>query len=395
MKVSKKAAGIAPSLTLALTAKAKEMKASGIDVVGFGAGEPDFDTPEFIKERTVADLKGGMTKYTPVRGTPVLIDAVREALRRDYGLDYEAAQILISIGGKHSLFNLFFCLLDEGDEVIVPAPYWLSYPEQIRACGGVVKVVDCGPAQGFKMTPVQLAEAITPQTVAVVLNSPGNPTGAVYTRDELLGLAEVFREHPKVAIISDDLYMKLVYEPAEFASLPALAPDLLDRTIIVNGLSKGYSMTGWRLGWMAAPKELAAAASALQGQSTSNPVSFIQGGAAEALLSDHAFLGPWRDEFRKRRDTIVRELNAIPGVQCTEPDGAFYVFPNVSGLYGREVNGFRIEDSMSLANALLEGANVSLVPGVAFGEDRCVRLSYATSLEAIEKGLTRITEFFR
>ncbi|HMX61925.1 MAG TPA: aminotransferase class I/II-fold pyridoxal phosphate-dependent enzyme [Candidatus Sumerlaeota bacterium] len=266
MKISKRAAVIKPSLTLALTAKAKAMQAQGIDVVSFGAGEPDFDTPDFIKNVAIEDLQKGVTKYTAERGGPDLLKAVCETLQRDYGLKYETNQVMVSVGGKHSLYNAIFCMVDEGDEVIIPAPYWLTYPEQVRASGGVPVIVDCPPSTGFKITADRLRAAITPRTVAFVLNSPSNPTGAVYTKEELLAIGRVLEENPHVNLISDDLYQKLVYAPAEFHSLPAMLPSLLPRTIIVNGLSKAYSMTGWRLGWAAGPKEFMEACANLQGR---------------------------------------------------------------------------------------------------------------------------------
>lgn len=393
MKITNRAAVLSPSLTLALTAKAKAMKAEGIDVVGFGAGEPDFDTPDFIKEVAIEDLKAGVTKYTPARGGVDLIKSVVETLARDYQLDYEPNQIVVSCGGKHSLFNLMFVLIQAGDEVIIPGPYWLTYPEQIAACDGKSVIVDCGPDQNFKLTADQLAKAITPKTKLLILNSPSNPTGAVYTKDELLALGKVLLDNPHVGLISDDLYQKLVYPPAEFYSLVTLMPELKDRTIIVNGLSKAYSMTGWRLGWAAGPKNVMTAVSTLQGQSTSNVTSFTQRAAATALRSDHSFLLPWKKAFESRRQLLVNGLNAIDGISCSMPEGAFYVFPDVSDVYGREICGKKITDSMSFAQVLLEEANVSVVPGVAFGEDRCVRLSYATSEEAIKKGLERIAKF--
>lgn len=393
MKIAKRAAVISPSLTLALTAKAKEMKAQGIDVVSFGAGEPDFDTPDFIKNAAIEDIQKGVTKYTAERGGPEIINAVVKTLKRDYNLEYDASQIVVSVGGKHSLYNVIFVLVDDGDEVIIPSPYWLTYPEQVKSCGGVPVFVDCPPAQNFRMTAAQLEKAITPRTVAVVINSPSNPTGAVYTKEELLAIAEVLKKNPHVALISDDLYQKLVYPPAQFHSIPAMVPELKDRTIIVNGLSKAYSMTGWRLGWAAGPKDIMKAAANLQGQSTSNVVSFTQRAGATALLSDHKFLEPWLEIFRGRRDILVDGLNKIPGIKCALPEGAFYVFPDVSALYGRTIRGREIKGSLDLANALLDTANVSVVPGVAFGEDRCIRLSYATSEKVIVEGIKRIREF--
>ncbi len=392
MKVSKRAAVIQPSLTLALTAKAKAMQAQGIDVVSFGAGEPDFDTPDFIKAVAIDDLNKGVTKYTAERGGPDLLKAVCETLLRDYGLTYETNQVMVSVGGKHSLFNIMFCLVDEGDEVIIPAPYWLTYPEQVRACGGKPVIVDCPPSAGFKLAAERLRAAITPKTIAFILNSPSNPTGAVYTKDELLAIGKVLEENPHVMLVTDDLYQKLVYAPAQFHSLPALMPSLLPRTVIVNGLSKAYSMTGWRLGWAAGPKKFMEACANLQGQSTSNVTTFTQRAAATALRSDHKFLEPWLATFNKRRQMIVAGLNAIPGIKCAEPFGAFYAFPDVSATFGRKVNGREIKDSMSFSQILLEEANVSVVPGVAFGEDRCVRLSYATSETIIAKGLERLAK---
>lgn len=396
MKVSRKAAAISPSLTLALTAKAKAMRAEGIDVISFGAGEPDFDTPDFVKQAAIEDINNGVTKYTPVPGTPDLRQAIVETLGRDYGLTYEAAQVIVSVGGKHTLFNLFFVLLDEGDEVIIPSPFWLSYPEQVKACGGAPVIVNCPPEAGFKLTPSQLRAAITPRTRAVILNSPSNPTGAVYSRDEIAALSAVLLDHPEVAIVSDDLYQKLVYPGAEFHSIAVVEPKLRDRTVIVNGLSKAYSMTGWRLGWCAGPANVVKAMSALQGQSTSNPVSFTQRAAAIALRSDHSFLVDWLATFNRRRKKIVDGLNALKGVSCDPaPMGAFYAFPDVSATYGMEIEGRRITDSITFAEAFLEVANVSVVPGVAFGEDRCVRLSYATSDENIERGLERLAKYLK
>ncbi len=394
MRIAKRAAVLSPSLTLALTAKAKAMKADGKDVLSFGAGEPDFDTPDFIKEVAIEDIRKGVTKYTPVRGTPDLLKAIVEILAKDYGLVYTPQEIIVSLGGKHSLFNLMYAIVDDGDEVIIPSPYWLTYPEQVKACGGKPVVVDCPPEAGFKITPEQLRSAITDRTVAFVLNSPGNPTGAVYTAEELDALGAVLEKYPHVAIISDDLYQKLVYPPATFASLPVVVPSLKARTFVVNGLSKAYSMTGWRLGWMAGPKEVISVVNNLQGQSTSNPVSFTQRAAATALRSDHAFLDPWLEQFAKRRQLIVEGLNALPGVKLDPaPEGAFYAFPDVSATYGKSYNGRKIEGSMSFAEVLLEEGNVSVVPGIAFGEDRCVRLSYATSEDVITNGLKRIADF--
>jgi aspartate aminotransferase len=396
LKLSRNVSVLQPSLTLALTAKAKAMKAEGIDVVSFGAGEPDFDTPDFIKEAAIEDLRKGVTKYTAERGGPEILKAVSETLRRDYGLEYAANQIVVSNGGKHSIWNVIFALVDPGDEVIIPAPFWLSYPEMVNACGGKPVIVNCSIDSGFKLTAEQLRAAITPKTVLLLLNSPSNPTGAVYTKEELLAIGQVLKENPHVALLSDDLYQKLVYAPAEFHSLPAMMPELLDRTIIVNGLSKAYSMTGWRLGWAAGPKAFMDAVSNLQGHSTSNVVSFTQRAAAVALLSDHAFLKPWVESFDKRRRLIVDGLRAIKGVKIDPaPLGAFYVFPDVSATFGTKINGREITDSMTFANIFLEEARVAVVPGKVFGEDNCIRMSYATSEKAIEEGLRRLAEYLK
>jgi len=390
VELSSRVQTIKPSPTLAVTARAAKLKAEGKDIIGLGAGEPDFDTPQHIKDAAIAAINKGLTKYTAVGGTPGLKNAIVAKFKRENNFDFDPKQILVSCGGKQSFFNLVLSVINPGDEVIIPAPYWLTYPEQVRASGGVPVIVDCPPSTGFKITADRLRAAITPRTVAFVLNSPSNPTGAVYTKEELLAIGRVLEENPHVNLISDDLYQKLVYAPAEFHSLPAMLPSLLPRTIIVNGLSKAYSMTGWRLGWAAGPKEFMEACANLQGQSTSNVTTFTQRAAAvghhhrAAVREDQAVV---RD---KRRKMIVEGLNAIPGIKCAEPLGAFYAFPDVSGCFGKKVNGREITNSMSFSQILLEEANVSVVPGIAFGEDRCVRLSYATSETTIQKGLERL-----
>ena len=396
IKISKTAKGLSPSLTLKLSAQANAMKKAGIDVISFGAGEPDFDTPDFVTKVAIEDLQKGVTKYTAERGTPELLEAVVTTLKRDYNLEYKPNQIVVSVGGKHSLFNVMFALIDAGDEVIVPAPFWLTYPEQIKVFGGVPVIVNCPVEQGFKITAAQLQKAITPKTVALILNSPSNPTGSVYTKEELLAIGEVLKANPHVTLVSDDLYQKLVYAPAEFHSLPALVPELKDRTIIVNGLSKAYSMTGWRLGWAAGPVDVMQAAANLQGQSTSNVTSFTQRAAKEALLSDHSFLIPWVKSFDERRKLIVDLLRAIPGVKIDPaPTGAFYAFPDVSAYFGKTLGGREITGSMALSEVLLEKANVAVIPGVAFGADNCIRLSYATSEKNIRSGVERIAKFLQ
>lgn len=394
MKISARVSRLSPSLTLALTAKAKAMRAEGIDVLSFGAGEPDFDTPDFVKEIAIEDIKAGKTKYTAAKGGPEILESVKVALAKDYGLEYGLDQILVSVGGKHSLYNIFQAIVDPGDEVIIPSPFWLSYPEQVKSADGVPVVVTCGPEQDFKITPEQLEAAITPKSVAVILNSPSNPTGAVYSKDELLALGEVLKKHPNVTVISDDLYQKLVYEPAEFHSIVALVPELREQAIIVNGWSKAYAMTGWRLGWLAGPKDVVKAMSSLQSHSTSNVTTFCQRAAAAAITSDHAFLADWKKQFNERRKLIVDGLNAIPGFKLDPPPmGAFYAFPDVSGVFGKNLGGKQIVNALDFADVLLEQARVAVVPGNAFGEERCVRMSYATGAETIRKGLERLKDF--
>jgi aspartate aminotransferase len=391
MKIAARVAKMTPSITLALTAKAKALKAQGIPVLSFGAGEPDFDTPDFIKQAAIEDLQAGKTKYTAAEGGPEIIGAVRMALKRDYGLEYAANQILVSVGGKHSLYNIFQTIVEQGDEVLIPAPYWVSYPDQVIAAEGKPVIVSCGPTQGFKITPEQLEKSITPRTVAFVLNSPSNPTGAVYSKAEMLALAEVLRRHPNVTIISDDLYQRLVYAPAEFHSIAVLAPDLIDRIIIVNGWSKAYSMTGWRLGWLAGPRGVVEAMSNLQSHSTSNVTTFCQRAGKIALESDHKFLDAWVADFNERRQMMIDGLRAIPGVTIDPPPlGAFYAFPDISGLYGKSLGSKVIKGSLDFADVALEKAQVAVVPGIGFGEDRCVRLSYATDRDTITRGLAAL-----
>ncbi len=390
MKLARRVANIQPSPTLAITSKAKAMKAQGIDVVGFGAGEPDFDTPDHIKAVAKKALDDGYTKYTPVPGTPELKDAVIAKLKRDNGLEYKRENIIVSLGAKHSIYNVAQAFIDEGDEVIVPAPFWVSYPDITLLAGGSPVIVDTKQEHGFKMTPAQLDKAITPRTKMVVLNSPSNPTGAAYTKDELKGLAEVIVNRD-VTVLSDEIYEKLVYDGFQFASIASLGAEIKKRTIVVNGLSKAFSMTGWRIGYIAADKDLVAAMNNIQSQSTSNPVSFCDKAAIEALNGPQEFMKGWVAEFDKRRRYIVDRLNKIPGVSCLLPQGAFYVFPNFSKVYGKKTPGGKvINGSSDLAAYLLEEHKTAVVPGVAFGADACQRLSYATSMKNIEKGLDRI-----
>ncbi len=389
MKLSRRVEQLQPSATLAITAEAKRLRAAGIDVIGFGAGEPDFDTPPHVVEAAVAALRSGDTRYTPVGGTPELKGAIRSSIQRDYGLAYAANEVTASCGAKHTLFNLFLALLDDGDEVVVPAPYWVSYPEQVQVAGGTPVVAATREEDGFRLTPAALRAALSERTRAVVLNSPSNPTGSMYHRSHLEGLAEVLRGHSAL-VVSDDIYQKLVYGERPFTGILEVAPDLRDRVVIVNGVSKTYAMTGWRIGYAAGPAPLIAAMENLQSQSTSNPTSFAQKAAAAALLGPQECVAEMVRAFAERRDVLVAGLNALPGVRCSVPEGAFYAFPNVSELFGSRHAKGTIASALDLAAYLLSEAQVAVVPGEPFGSPDHARLSYATSLDAIRAGLTRL-----
>jgi len=389
VKLAARVAKIKPSETLAITAKANALRAEGRDVIGFGAGEPDFDTPENIKAAAIRAIEAGFTKYTPVGGTDELKDAIIAKLKRDNALEYKRSQIVVSCGAKHTLYNLAQALFEPGDEVIIPAPYWVSYPDIVVLAGGTPVIVDTLEKDGFKMKPEQLQAAITERTKAVVINSPSNPTGAAYSPEELKALAAVLLDK-EIFVICDDIYEKIIYANFPFENIATAEPRIKDRTIVVNGVSKAYAMTGWRIGYAAGPEQLIAAIIKIQSQNTSNPASISQKAAVEALKGDQEVVGKMVAEFRQRRDAIVKLLNEIDGVKCLSPEGAFYVFPNVSGIYGRSFQGKKITDSTELINYLLDEANVATVPGAAFGNDNHIRLSYATSLKNIEEGLKRI-----
>ena len=392
MKLADRVGKIQPSPTLAITSKAKAMKAQGIDVVGFGAGEPDFDTPDHIKEAAKKALDEGYTKYTPVPGSPELKDAILAKLSRDNGLSYKRENIIVSVGAKHSIYNVAQAAWQKGDEILIPAPYWVSYPDIALLADATPVILETGQKNGFKVTPKQLDKAITKRTKCFVLNSPSNPTGAAYTKDELKGLAEVIVQR-NITVLSDEIYEKLVYDGFQFASIASFGEEIRKRTILVNGLSKAYSMTGWRIGYVAADKDLVAAMNNIQSQSTSNPVSFCDKASVEALNGSQEFLKGWVAEFDRRRRYIVDRLNKMPGVSCLLPLGAFYVFPNFSGVYGKKTPaGKKIGGSSDLAAYLLDDHKVASVPGVAFGDDACQRLSYATSMKNIEKGMDRIEQ---
>ena len=394
MKLAKRVGRVRPSPTLAIDAKAKALKASGVDVVGFGVGEPDFDTPANIKDSAIKALNAGFTKYCNVDGIPELKDAIINKLRKDNGVEYKRENIIVSCGAKHSLYNLAQALLDDGDEVIVPAPYWVSYPDINALAGAKSVIIKTKEKNGFKMTAQEFEKAITRKTRAVVINNPSNPTGAAYSREDLEAVAAV-AVRKKVAIIADEIYEKLVYDNFKFTSVASLGKDVQAITFLVNGLSKAYAMTGWRIGYIAGDAEVVSAMAKLQSQSTSNPTSFCQKASVEALNGPQDSVEMMRKEFESRRNFIVDFLNKVPGITCRKPEGAFYVFPNVSGLFGKSWPGGKINGSNDLAAYLLEDVKVALVPGKAFGDDKFIRISYATSMENIKKGLERIEEAVR
>ena len=382
-KISRRAASLSPSLTLAIDAKAKQMKADGLDVVGFGAGEPDFDTPQHIKDAAAKALADGFTKYTPSSGIPELRQAIADKFNRDNGLAYKPSQIIVSCGGKHSCYNVILATCEEGDEVIIPAPYWLSYPEMVKLTSATPIILETSDKTEFKVTPEQLRAAITPRTRLFILNSPSNPTGSLYSRAEIKALGDICVEKG-VLIMSDEIYEKLVYDGAEHVSVASFSPAHYDHTILVHGFAKAYSMTGWRLGYLAAPEPIAKAIDAIQSHSTSNPTSFAQKGAVAALNGPQDHLKIWLAEYARRRGYAHKRLNSIPGISCVNAKGAFYLFPNISKL------GLK---SAEFCAKLLEQEKVAAVPGIAFGADDYLRISYATSMANIEKGLDRLEKF--
>ncbi|OGW36180.1 MAG: aspartate aminotransferase [Nitrospirae bacterium GWC2_56_14] len=393
MGIAKRAMAIKPSPTLATAAKAKAMKAQGIDVVDFGVGEPDFDTPENVKQAGIKAIQSGFTKYTPAGGTDELKDAVIDKFKKDNDLAYERSQVLISCGAKHSLYNIAEALFDAGDEVIIPAPYWVSYPDQVLLNDATPVIVETTAEEGFTLTAKKLEKAVTKKTKALVLNSPSNPTGLAYDRKTLEEIAAVAVRH-QFYVISDEIYEKLLYDGFKHCSIASLGKEIKDLTIVVNGVSKSHAMTGWRIGYAAGPKDVLSAMANIQSQSTSNPCSISQKAAVEALRGPQAFIATMNVEFDKRRRFMVDRLNAMKGVTCLMPVGAFYAFPDVSRLFGKSVNGKTIRGSADLAAYLLEDAQVALVSGDAFGAEAYIRLSYATSMENIQKGLDRIEKAF-
>ncbi len=386
IQLSDRVQAIKPSPTLAVTNRAAELKAAGKDIIGLGAGEPDFDTPVHIKEAAIAAIEKGFTKYTAVDGTPGLKKAIIAKFKRDQGLDYEPSQILVSCGGKQSFFNLALALINRGDEVIIPAPYWVSYPDMVLIAEGVPVCVPCPQAQNYKISAAQLEAAITPRTRLLVLNSPSNPTGMVYSRSELLQLAEVLRRHPHVLIATDDMYEHIIWTKEPFENIVTVAPDLFDRTMVLNGVSKAYAMTGWRIGYAAGPKQLISAMKNIQSQSTSNPTSISQVAAEAALNGPQDVLRPMVEAFRVRHDLVVEGLNQIPGISCSPADGAFYAFANIE----QAMKQLQLKTDLEFSEYLLTEVGVAVVPGSAFGMDGHMRISYATANSILEDALGRI-----
>jgi aspartate aminotransferase len=385
MQLSSRANSLTPSLSLSVDSKAKAMKSEGLDVCSFGAGEPDFDTPEHIKAAAIAALESGFTKYTPSSGIPELRQAIADKLQQENGISYKPSQIIVSVGAKHSCYNGILATCQPGDEVIIPSPYWLSYPEMVRLAGAEPIFVQTKEENGWKITREEFENAMTPRTKMIIINSPNNPTGAVYSRDEIEGIAAVAAEE-EILILADEIYEKLVYDGHEHVSIASLGPEYYDLTITVNGFSKAYAMTGWRLGYLGAPEPITKAIDSIQSHVTSNPCSFAQKGALAALQGDQQTVTDMRDEFDMRRQYIVERFSKIPNVTIVKPAGAFYVLANISKL------GLT---SQNFADRLLSKANVSVVPGIAFGDDRTVRFSYATSLDVIKKGMDRFEDFCR
>jgi aspartate aminotransferase len=387
--LSKRAESLKPSPTLAIAAKEKSLKAQGIDVAGFGAGEPDFDTPAHIKEAAIEAIREGFTKYTPVSGIDFLKDAIIQKFKKDNGLDYAREEVLVSCGGKHSLYNLFQALFQEGDEVIIPSPYWVSYPPMVELTGGKPVIMETSESEDYEITRELLERHITPSTKAIVLNYPSNPAGTVYALENLRAIGELAVKH-NFFIVSDEIYEKLTYDDYRHVSIASIDPAFRARTIIAHGVSKTYSMTGWRIGFAVGPKTIIQAMSNIQGQSTSNPTSISQKAATAALTGPQDAVAEMVEAFRKRKNFLVAALRSIPGVTCYNPRGAFYVFPNFGAILGRKYKGRAIENSTALTELLLDEFHTAVVPGVEFGKEGYLRLSFATSMEIIEKGVDRI-----
>ena len=389
MNLSNRVHAIKESPTIAVTDKARRLREAGHNVIGLGAGEPDFDTADFVLEAAKSAMDAGQTRYTAVDGTPEIKEAIIAKMKRDHDLDYRPSQVVVSSGGKNSLYNLVQAVIDTGDEAIVPAPYWVSYTDIVLLAGGVPVVVETGAASGFKMTPEQLESAITPRTRLLILNSPSNPTGACYRKSELEGLAEVLRRHPDVVVATDDMYEKIMWDDEPFSNILMAAPDLVDRTVVLNGVSKAYAMTGWRIGYAAGPDPISAAMRKIQSQCTSNPCSVSQAAAAAAISGDHGYVEERSRIFHERGDYVNRRLNELRGVACVPGRGAFYAFPDFAEAIAAHHNA---NDDIAYAEWLLEVARVAVVPGSAFGASGFMRLSFATSMENLEAALDRLGE---
>jgi len=391
MRLAQRVSRIQPSATLAINSKARALRQQGTHVVNFGVGEPDFGTPLHIQQAAIKAIRDGHTRYTPVSGIDQLKEAICDTLRNDYGLTYHNENVLVTCGGKHALYNLFQVLLEAGDEVIIPSPYWVSYPEMVALAEATPVMVSCLQTNSFKLHPSDLERAITPSTRLLILNSPSNPTGAHYTRKELEGLAEVLLRHPQVLIVSDDIYYRILFSGQEWVSLGMVDEELRSRMFIVNGVSKTYCMTGWRIGYLIGNREVVKAATKIQSQSTTNPTSISQYAALAALRGDQGFVRTMATAFEERCHYVMDRLGELPGVSCPTPAGAFYVFPNFSSFFGKSGKGKLIRDSLALADYLMEHAHVALVPGGPFGEDQCLRFSYALSMEDLQEGFNRIS----
>ena len=384
---------IKPSPTIAVTQKARELKASGKDIIGLGAGEPDFDTPENIKQAAIKAIKDGDTKYTAVDGTPALKNAIINKFKRENNLEYQINQITVGAGGKHVIYNAMVATLNEGDEVIVPAPYWVSYPDIVLLAGGTPIILECTEKQGFKINPLELEKIITKKTKWIILNSPSNPTGACYSENDIREIAKVLEKHPQINILSDDIYEHVTYENFKFFTI-AQIESLKDRVLTMNGVSKAYSMTGWRIGYAAGPKEIIKAIAKIQSQSTTNPSSISQAAAVEALNGTQDFIKDRAASFQERRNFVVKALNEIEGIECLNPDGAFYVFPSCKGLMGKkDTKGNELKTDTDFVQSLLENSGVAVVQGSAFGLEGFFRISYATSMENLKKAMERINSF--
>ena len=392
MELSKRAKNISASLTLAISAKANKLKAAGEDVVSFGAGEPDFDTPEFICEAAREALEIGFTRYTSASGYEDLKTAVRDKFKRDNNLEYGTDQIIVSNGAKHSLFNTFQAILNPGDEVIIPVPYWLTYPETVKMGGGTPVYLETKEEEDFKINIDKFKDMINENTKALILNSPSNPTGSIYNKEELEEIAAVAVEN-EIIVVADEIYEKIVYDDNEHISIASLNDEIKDLTVVINGVSKSYAMTGWRIGYAAGPKKIIEIMSNIQSHATSNPNSIAQYASNAGLRGDHSFMEERRKKFEERRDYMYDKINSIDGLSCLKPGGAFYIMMNIENVIGKKINNQKIKDSFSFADNLLDEKLVAVVPGVAFGADNFIRLSYANSLENIKKGLNRVEEF--